>query len=65
MEPKKHRKGEFKYTILPEQDNDLKIRIKNYPTIRTYTNDDYYYTYVGMMIYNRMKKKLQVIYFNL
>ena len=41
------------------------IRKKEYPSIHIFT-DDYYYdrTYAGKMIYNIIKKKLLVIYFN-
>ena len=64
MESKKDEKGEFKYTILPEKDKDRSIRIEDYPSICICTNDYYYDTYAGMLLQNRIKKKLPLIYFN-
>ena len=63
-ESKKDEKGEFEYTILPEKDRDKTIKIEYYPSIHICTNDNYYDTYAGMMLYNRLKNKLPLIYFN-
>ena len=53
----KNKKGEFKYTILPDQDSDLKFKKEENPTIYVFTDDIYYnHTSVGMMIYTRLKK---------
>ena len=61
--PKKDEKGEFKYTLLPEYDENLKC--ERFPSIHIFTGDEYYdQVYSGQMIYNRMKKKLPVISFN-
>ena len=64
MESKKNEKGEFKYTILPEKGKDKNNRIEDYPSIYVCTNNNYYDTSTGIMLYNRMKKKLPLIYFN-
>ena len=64
-EPRKDEQGEFKYIILPEKDKDLKFEKEKYPSIHIFTDDRYYdSTYPGKMIYNRLKKKLPVFYFN-
>ena len=65
MESKKYENGEFKYIILPEKERDRNIKIEHYPRIYICTNDYYSDTYVGMMLYNIIKKKLPLIYFNL
>ena len=64
-EPKKDKQGEFKYRILPEKDKDLKFKKEKYPSIHIFTDKRYYdNTYPGKMIYNRLKKKLPVVYLN-
>ena len=64
-EPKKGKQGEFKYTILPEKDKDLKFEKEKYWSIHIFTDDKYYdNTYPGKMLYSRLKKKLPAIYFN-
>ena len=65
MESKKDENGEFKYIILPEKERDKNIKIEDYPSIYICINDYYYDTYVSMMLYNIIKKKLPLIYFNL
>ena len=40
------------------------IRIEEYPSIYVCTNNNYYDTSTGIMLYNRIKKKLPLIYFN-
>ena len=65
MESKNDENGEFKYIILPEKERDKNIKIEDYPSIYICINDYYYDTYVGMMLYNIIKKKLPLIYFNL
>lgn len=64
MESNKDEKGEFKYAILSEKDRDKNIKIDDYPCIYICTNDYYYDMYVGKMLYNRIKKKLPLIYFD-
>ena len=57
------KKGEFKFTILPEKDKDLKLEIEKYPSIHIFTDDKYYdNTYSGKVIYNRLKKHLMIKY---
>ena len=64
-DPKKDKKGEFKYSILPEKDRHLKFEEEKYPSIHIFTDGQYYdHTYSGMMVYSRIRKKLPVIYFN-
>ena len=64
-DPKKCEKNEFIYIILPESEKDLKLKNKDYPSIHIFTNNKYYdNTYAGKIIYNRLKKKLPVIYLN-
>ena len=64
-DPKKDEKREFVYSILPEKDRHLKFEKEKYPSIHIFTDDRYYeYTYSGMMLFNKIKKKLPVIYFN-
>ena len=64
-DPKKDEKREFVYNILPEKDRHLKFEKENYPSIHIFTDDRYYeHTYSGMMMFNKIKKKLPVIYFN-
>ena len=66
LDPKKYKKGIFKYTILPEKDKDLKFENEKYPIIHIFTDDKYYdNTYSGEMIYNRSKQKLTVVCFNI
>ena len=63
IDPKKNEKGEFKYTLLPEYDKNLKF--ERFPSIHIFTGDEYYdQVYSGKMIYNKIKKKLPVISFN-
>ena len=64
MEVEKGEKDEFKYTLLPEKDKYRKIRIEDYPSIWICTNDNYYDTYAGIILYNRIKTKLPVAYFD-
>ena len=65
LDHKKYKKGIFKYTILPEKDNDLKFENEKYPIIHIFTDDKYYHnTYSGEMIYNRSKQKLTVVCFD-
>ena len=64
MESNKDQIGEFKYAILSEKDRDKNIKIDDYPCIYICTNDYYYDMYVGKMLYNRIKKKLPLIYFD-
>ena len=60
----KNKKGEFKYTIFPDQDNDLKFKKEENPTIYVFTDDIYSsHTSVGMKIYAMLKKKLPGIHF--
>ena len=60
----KSQKGKFKYTIFPDQDNNLKFKKEENPTIYVFTDDIYYnHTSVGMMIYAIFKKKMPVIHF--
>ena len=62
---KKCENNEFIYIILPESDKDLKLKNKDYPSIHIFTDNKYYdNTYPGKMIYNRLEKKLTVIYLN-
>ena len=64
LKPNRDKKGEFKFTILPEKDKDLKLEIEKYPSIHIFTDDKYYdNTYSGKVIYNRLKKKLPVVCF--
>ena len=58
----KYDSGEFKYTLL--SDKDLNLKKREHPNINI-RNDDCYYdtTYSCKMMYNRLKKKLPVIYF--
>ena len=64
-DPKKDKKGEFKYSILPEKDRHLKFEEEKYPSIHIFTDGQYYdHTYSEMMVYSRIRKKLPVIYFN-
>ena len=64
-DPKKCEKNEFIYIILPESEKDLKLKNKDCPSIHIFTNNKYYdNTYPGKIIYNRLKKKLPVIYLN-
>ena len=58
----KYDSSEFKYTLL--SDKDLNFKKREHPNINI-CNDDCYYdtTYSGKMMYNRLKKKLPVIYF--
>ena len=64
-ESKKDEQGEFKYTILHEKDKDLKFEKEKYPSIHIFTDDKYHdNTYPGKMIYNRLKKKLPLVYFS-
>ena len=54
MGPEKDKKGECKYTILPQKDKDLKFEKEKYSSIHIFTDDKYYdNTYTGEMIYNR------------
>ena len=63
-EPKKDSKGEFKFIILPEKDWDLKFEKENYPSIHIFTDDKYYdNTYSGRIMYNSLRKKLPVVFF--
>ena len=65
IDPKRVTKDEFIYIILPEQDKDLKFGKEKSHSNHIFTDDKYYdRTYPGMMIYNRLKKKLPVINFN-
>ena len=60
----KNKKGEFKYTIFPDQDNDLKFKKEVNPTIYVFTDEIYYnHTSVGMKIYAILEKKLPGIHF--
>ena len=60
----KNKKGEFKYTIFPDQDNDLKFKKEVNPTIYVFTDDIYYnHTSVGLKIYAILEKKLPGIHF--
>lgn len=62
---KKVNHGEFRYFVLPEKNRNLKFEKGSYPCIHIFTNNQYYdYTYSGKMMYDRIKKKLSVIYFN-
>ena len=62
---KKCEKNEFIHIILPESDKDLKLKNKDYPSTHIFTDNKYYdNTYGGKMIYNRLGKKLTVIYLN-
>ena len=63
-ESKKNELSEFKNTILPEKGKDKNNRIEDYPSIYVCTNNNYYNTSAGIMLYNRIKKKLPLIYFN-
>ena len=64
-DPKKDKKEEFKYCILPEKDRHLKFEEEKYPSIHIFTDNHYYaHTYSGMMMYSRIRKKLPVIYSN-
>ena len=58
----KYDSSEFKYTLI--SDKDLNFKKREHPNINI-CNDDCYYdtTYSGKMMYNRLKKKLPVIYF--
>ena len=65
LDPKKNEKSEFVYVMLPERDKDLKCKKEKYSSIHIFTDDKYYdRTYPGKMIYNKIRKKLPVIYFN-
>ena len=63
-ESKKNELSEFKNTILPEKGKDKNNRIEDYPSIYVCTNNNYYNTSAGIMLCNRIKKKLPLIYFN-
>ena len=63
-ESKKNELGEFKNTILPEKGKDKNNNIEDYPSIYVCTNNNYYNTSAGIMLCNRIKKKLPLIYFN-
>ena len=64
LEPNRDKKGEFKFTILPEKDRDLKLEKENYPRIHIFADDKYYDNkYSGKMMYNRLEKKLPVVCF--
>ena len=64
LEPNRDKKGEFKFTILPEKDKDLELEIEKHPSIHIFTDDKYYdNTYSGKMMYNRLEKKLPVVCF--
>ena len=41
IDPKKHNKREFEFTILPERDKDLIFRKDMYPIISIFTNEEY------------------------
>ena len=62
LHSKKYDIGEFKYTLL--SDKDLIFKKREHLNFNI-CNDDCYYdtTYSGKMMYNRLKKKLPVIYF--
>ena len=53
--------GEFRYTL--SLDRNLNLKKGEYSNISTHNDVRYYSTYSGKMIYNRLKKKLPVIYF--
>ena len=55
-ESNKDKKGEFRYSILPERDRDKDIKIEDYPCIYICTNEYYYDTYPGMLLFNRLKR---------
>ena len=40
-DPKKDKKGEFKYFALPEKDRHLKFEEGNYPSIHIFTDNHY------------------------
>ena len=64
LEPNRDKKGEFKFTILPEKDRDLKLEKENYPRIHIFADDKYYDNkYSGKMMYKRLEKKLPVVCF--
>ena len=52
--------GEFRYTL--SLDKDLNFKKREYSNISICNDGRYYSTYSGKMIYNRLKKKLTVIY---
>ena len=53
--------GEFRYTL--SLGKDLNFKKREYSNISICNDGRYYSTYSGKMIYNRLKKKLPVIYF--
>ena len=57
-------KGEFRYAVLPEKNIDKNGKIEYNPRIHICTNDYYYDTYPGKILYNRLKKGLPLIHFN-
>ena len=57
-------KGEFRHAVLPEKNIDKNGKIEYYPRIHICTNDYYYDTYPGKILYNRLKKGLPLIHFN-
>ena len=61
LHSKKYDSSEFKYTSL--SDKDLNLKKREHPNINIYNNCYYDTTYSGKMMYNRLKKKLPVIYF--
>ena len=64
-DPKRHMKSTFVSNVLPENDRDLAVKKEDYPCIHIFTNEEYYNcTYVGEMIYRKIRKKIPVIYFD-
>ena len=61
----KDEKGEFEYIILPEKLRNKIIKIDDYPCIYICTNDSYYDIYAGKMLYNGLKKKRPLTYFQI
>ena len=53
--------GEFRYTL--SLDKNLNFKNGEYSNISGCNDDCYCSTYSGKMIYNRLKKKLPLIYF--
>ena len=54
-DPKNDKKGEFKYSMLPEKDRNLKSEEEKYPSIHIFTDGPYYdHAYSGMMVYRIM-----------